>query len=912
MIAEQGKGGRYHRRAVLNCVAALLHDYVRRGRADHSDQDSSVTAREVLQQLIVALLLRGRNFSELVVSTYKSADKTAIALSGDSRGLLDQEDWASILDERVTNSAAAGPESSASDMRIDGLPHNMGRRAREACAVVVHAVTQRSDLAYFLPFPDTIDLLSIAVHTLRHAGPSRGRDVWLVCDLPRMRSALLHRLTFDTAAATSRIRCAWIARKCGVPCLQSVGDSELPGLSLLGIDKVLEGAACAVLKEQRAPSAILVDAAAVSDSRQLPGCVRRLRELAEGVPVILVAGIGDQGALWVAREIGLPMWVLRAGDAARLDALAAARGAGSSFHSAIRPAGADLSSSKVVSGIQVNLEILEGQGIHHWAAALFDAVRELERFFPERSEVMRRVRIFIRTLISLCVPWRTHLQAFATRGRVGPYAASSIEAQIQDICDMVVETGDQATAFERLVHTARAALEIMRAPAFASGKQAALLRVVKEARDASEFLCLICPNEPTQQSVHTFLAREDRNFLSGHVRVFTKPQVRRAFSEGTLADSSVLLPLHCLGFGDGFYFSGIASVVRLQIYDWEREAVEEYLTDIASDIHRSSPCSGSKLHFLAVPGGNEQRWDSSLSNDEPASESVSRCRLERSFSTEISVIPGKPAPVPPFSFVDRMWLRRVLTTVDFALTPLPRTSTEAHSAPREVVMLQLDDGEPAAQLAPETPVLHLGTYCEDAEHEWDQDTEHSGRWTVLAREVRGGDEILIPRTGDRDVLKRLLHHAFSTSAEYLTAIHVNSVWEEGVARIPERIGHSATKALSLLTEHGSTITCSQTITRWKQGVVVGPRHAASIRAVGLATDQPELVRHCEMIHAAHVHLRACTTLFSRAVKKLLRAGKSIGPDTIVDANLRICRADLDEFARMGRVESAVWLNRSGP
>lgn len=838
--------------------------------------------------------------------------------------MIEEHDWAPLLVERIPNSAGAESTFCAT-ARVDGQPHGMGRRVREACAVIGRAVKRGEDLGYFMPHPVTRDVSGIArnLHALRHevlsgvSAPGRWAslaclqqrcDIWLLCDVPRVRSTCLRELTLSEEALGAPTRCMWIANQGRLPGLESAGEPGTPGLCLLSSQRIIEGAAAIALRGSRPPFVLLVDGGAVSDYRQLSSCIRRLRDLAQGAPLILVAGIGDQGSLLAAQGASVPAWILRAGDAARLDGLSAEQLPDPCFQRAPQLTGADLSSERLTQRIHIDLEIIEAEAMCQWAAPVFESAQELERFFPEDSEVIRRIRSFLRTLTSLCVPWRTYIEAFAASAHAGPYGANSIETELQALREVRVHTSEERTAFSRAMGVVEEVLETVRAPGFASGKQGALLQALKDTHHASQTVWLICANEPLQRSVRAFLGKQAVDATSGRIQVTTRQQLRRAAAEGALPGSSVLLPLHPLGFGDAFYFSGIASSVRLQVYDWEREAVEDQLANIGPLTQGTSPRSGSKLYFLTRPQRLQaptREQESSSPKDESTGETALLWEIQRSPSRDCSVIPRRPAALRRASFGDSNWLQRARAEEDVPIeTPLgggPGTRT----LPREHVMIELDDGGPPERLPPEEPVLVLPESSPSHEpmRGMEGELEELVQWTLLARQLRVDMEVLIPRVAaSGDVLERLLD-VFDVSGEYRTATHVNGYWRDAVSRIPDRIGRSAAKALVVLLQHGIPISSARTITRWKRGTVVGPRKAASILAVGLATEHPQLIRHPKVIHAAQAHIRSRRAAAFRRVNQLVRAGKSRGRDTIVDADLRICRADLDEFARIGRVRS---------
>ena len=93
MIADQGKGGRHRRAAVLDCVAVLLHDYSghRRQRAANDRPIESRTAdREVLQRLVVATVLSGGGDPLPLLSMHACPDRSqtyrVLATSGEADG----------------------------------------------------------------------------------------------------------------------------------------------------------------------------------------------------------------------------------------------------------------------------------------------------------------------------------------------------------------------------------------------------------------------------------------------------------------------------------------------------------------------------------------------------------------------------------------------------------------------------------------------------------------------------------------------------------------------------------------------------------------------------------------------------------------------------------------------------------
>jgi hypothetical protein len=582
------------------------------------------------------------------------------------------------------------------------------------------------------------------------------------------------------------------------------------------------------------------------------------------------------------------------------------------------------------------------------------AVHRLEGLAGVQQELLSQARGIVRALLGLCVPWRLYIEAMAVSESIAisagtrRFATLSLETRLQLLRASVAAaaTGESMLALQSVVQQAAAAFEVLRIPQSVTGKQAALLKAATAAQNAGQDLCIACANRSTQRAIQTFLGEHDIDVIRGHLHVMTRGQVRRAVAEGRGLPASTLLVTDPLGIGSEFYLSGIASCVRLIAYDLERETVDRQLRYNARDIHRASEPWGDKRAWIvdehradavrslatvneAVAVGDATEavaemapgW---ISVDSGLDASPPLWDVEYSLRPEEAVLPRTlpQGEEEPFVLPNSDWVQEVLRRIaeaagqsleegcdgdsgaddDSADESSTHVSLCEAAADGVWIEIALADGEAPTLLAPASRLLLLRNAPQDlARGAGLEDLERTGEGIILASEVRADMMVLIPRRMTCTALLYRLLERFSLSADYLTAAPFQQMYLDAVALLALGTEASAAKAFSLLVQHGVPVTSAQTVLRWMQGLVVGPRDVASIRAVGLATGRSELVRHDTMIHAAQAHIRSCLRALALSIIENLLAGRLLGPDVVLDKRFGMRRADLDEVARSGRV-----------
>jgi hypothetical protein len=459
------------------------------------------------------------------------------------------EDWASKLMDRLPNSPAADRLFFVPcPIQIDGRPHTIGQRITEVCALVGRAAKRGEDLGVFIPGPDEIDKLTMVLylHLVRAAvvsgrsAPGRWAtaqtlhargDLWLLGNVSRLRTTILGRLALDNSAITRKLRCRWYASKGGQGRLEGVGGPELPSLCLFGADAVMQGSLASVLEGEAAPYAVVVDSS-LNEGRDLAHLVRRLRHLSQGAPILVLGTLGDKAAILEARRAKIPVWVLRAGDAARLSQLHAEGSSILPSMDAARPGGSDLASSRLIARICVELGVLEAPAARRLLSPLLVAVERLEHLVTDERELVSRARSLVRAVLALSVPWKLHADAITASTGVGRFATLSLEGRLQALRESETTTGDTSVALQQLISETERVFEVLRAPSCVTAKQAALLEAAATAQGTRRPLWIVCANETGLRSVQTYLGDHDINVVSGYVRVLTRPQVRREVADG--------------------------------------------------------------------------------------------------------------------------------------------------------------------------------------------------------------------------------------------------------------------------------------------------------------------------------------------------------------------------------------------
>ncbi len=558
-----------------------------------------------------------------------------------------------------------------------------------------------------------------------------------------------------------------------------------------------------------------------------------------------------------------------------------------------------------------------------------------------------------------------HSEAVATNPGVGRYATLSLAMRVNALRKRIAATPTQQSmvALKTLVQRAEVACEVLRSPQCVTGKQAALLAAATKAHDAGEPLCIVCHNRPAKRAIEAFLADKIVNVLRGSVKVMTYGQLRRAIFTGLQTPPPTLLVLDVLAFGTHRYLSGIARRVRLVCYGLERAFVDGRLRGIARDIHSTSAERGDKRAWIvgayrrgqyldalarhmqgkarkAAAGGTVsaavqdvmKRGSSWVPTDRAVNGMPPRWDFQPSDRLDQAVLPLQSAAVDPAAdseaivlpegWLDRALQRAAETCDEFAddtSEDNPDADTQefaesdsGHGAARVLrnalgrggarLAVAVADGHPPTLLAPGTRLLLLRNAPEDiAGGTGFGDLEGTGEGIILASEARVGQMVLIPRRGSvRALLKRLLER-FNTSADYLTASPFQQRWEDSVTSLALLTHGSSAAALALLAEHGVGVTTAQAVQAWFDGVVLGPRDVASIRAVGLVLERAELSEYAELTHAAQAYIRSVHRGFGRVLVEILLAVNWRSTDVVEHKGLRLRRADLEEVSRIGRV-----------
>jgi len=894
------------------------------------------------------------------------------ALAAPSGVVMPRTSWCELLVDRLPNSIVA-PRlfSGERPVRLDGEPHTIGPRIAEACVLFCQAIQRNQEAAVFSTRPDRIDVLGVLIglysawhaalsgHCVPGSWGTRGeleteRDIWVLSSgVSWLRRALVTRLKMGNRPLTDKMSCAWYAHRGGKPTIARVGEAHLPSVYLFGPDAVLKGTLATLLEGAARPFAVLVDGVSLGESRELARLIQRLRHLSSGAPILMLGSVGDEVAIKEARHSQMPVWVLRAGDAARLNQLSAERGLETSSLVSARFGGADLASSRVTQSVKVEPEVLEAPATRRWISPLLEAVHGLEQVASDQKEVVSQAYNLVWALLQLCVPWQSHVDAVAASPGVGRFAPLSLGMRLQSLRESPTATGDAMEALQCVVQRAEAAIESLRSPHAVTGKQAALLAAATAAQTEGQPLCIVCSNRATQRAIQAWLGDHNIDVIKGPVRVMSRSQLRRAVVEGTQLPSSTFLVVDPLGFGTGLYVSGVATTVWMILYDFEREAVERKLKYLGRDIHGTSVPHGDKRAWIVDAHGVGARRSVtadekvvSVTESEPVTarwipqdtdvdESEPRWRVQWSVEAEEAVLPTQPVDakaerwvLPPGGWFQAAMERMAEIAADasdeafdgdddetaqesdspVSIEVISRAPNGTPASGNTRVIITLDDGEPPAQLAPSSHILLLRNSRERrGRGAGPEDVERTGESILLASEARVGTLVLILRRASGGGLMKRLRERCNLSADYATAEPLQQMYEDAIALLVQITDGSAAEAYRLLAKHGVPVTVAQTVHRWMQGLVVGPRDAESIRAVGLATGRTELIRHFPLIHAAQTYLRSCNIVLARWIEDIFFRAAG-GPDTLVDEQFGLTRADLDDLTRRGWITDITVVN----
>jgi hypothetical protein len=546
----------------------------------------------------------------------------------------------------------------------------------------------------------------------------------------------------------------------------------------------------------------------------------------------------------------------------------------------------------LTEGIRVEVALIEDPRFVQLIGPVFNAVHRLELVAPNNSELLGHARALVRGLLGMSVPWRLQVEAIASTGRVGRYATRSLEARLDTLREVATVTGDAASALEQLIQIAQGAFKILRRVHCMTPKQVALLEAASQAQRSGRELCIVCENDATKRAVQAYLGEHEIEVIDSHVEVVTRGELHRAAWAGEHSARAELLLIEPLGFSAGFFFSGLARAVRVLAYDLEREAVERQLGFIAHDTQCASVSQGDKLDW--VVGIDRVPTDARVEVDAPL------WRIQYCTLRAIGVFPGDLPEVRAFRLSDSGWLQRALEATDE-----PEADDDVSGSPDmparsgRRIRLELDDDEEPAVLSVDTPLLLL------------DELQKTGEGTILAADTRPGMVVLIPRrTIGAALLDRLLEE-FESSSEYVIAAQFLRMWKDAVARLVQRTGGSATIAYGWLARHGVRVTTAQAVYYWMRGMVLGPRNAESIRALGEAIERSDLTRHYLKVHAAIGEVRRWRRALARKLAEYVRVGRALGPDAVIDSRLGLRRGDLEAMTRIGRVTRVTYLEMRG-
>jgi hypothetical protein len=789
-------------------------------------------------------------------------------------------------------------------MQIDGKPHRIGKRIAEVCALSGRAVKRRAELAAFIPPADSADTLTVAIYLYlvrlavlsgisapgRWATPqllNERRDIWLIGNVTRMRSMFLKRLVLDGRPITEKICCSWCTNSAGRGRLASVGDPKQPSLCLFGIDAVSKGAVSDAVDSRSPPFAVVIDALGIGSGRELSRQVERLRYASTGAPLIALGALGDKATILEARRAQVPVWLLRAGDAARLDRIEAEHFIALGPMALSRWGGSDLTSSRLTAGIDVELGILQAPAAQRVFSPLLHAVEYLEGVAGDQQELVSQARGLVRAVIALCVPWKIHVDAVANNGRTGRFATLSLEGRLRALRKSATHTGDTAAALARVLDHAQGVFDVLSAANCVTAKQAALLHAASTAQASRKGLEIVCANESTRRAVQRHLSDAHIDVFTGCVSAVTRSQLMRMVASGR-SEAPDLLLLEPLGFGDGIYFSGISPRVRIHAYEFERGALEKQLRHIAHDTQYTSVLRGDKYRYAT--GEACIPVDSAVEDAEPL------WQMHHLALAEPGVWPGKLPEVERFNIPSSDWLQAALEssaednteTTEVEIQNDINYAAHAATASGPRVRIELDDNE-TFLMSPDAPVVLL------------DDITGSVPAALSARDVQVGMKVLIPRPAHcRSFLDRVIEQC-ELPATLKLAKDLSGIWQETLAELDERSEGSGTKALAQLLDYGVGVKTAQSVRRWMLGSVVGPRNVESVRAVGLLTQRAELMLLSKGVYDALGDMRKLYVSIFRKAREHVIAGNSLGADEVIDEALGLRRSDLQEFASAGKV-----------
>jgi hypothetical protein len=813
--------------------------------------------------------------------------------------------WPHKFADRLLNSPAARwlqPEQFP--LQVAGKPHVLGRRMTEVCALLGRAIKDGDDAAIFTPFQDARDLhallvylyllrmavlsgLSMSSHWANKDSLVAHRDIWVLCNPMRLRKSFQEDLQLEERAITKRMRFSWYSSRGGSGQMQNIGGPLLPGVCALSTEALLQGSLATALESTPAPYAVVIDATSIGEGAELAEQVSRLRALSQGAPLIVLGSIGDKSTIVQARKAKLPMWIMRGGDIKRLEV------AEEQFCRDLlrRVGGADLASANLAE-LHIELQVLRSQSAQRLFVPFLQAAEQLTELAQEERLLLKRSRLLVHAVLGFSVPWRIHLESVASQNRPERYCTPSLEGRLRALREVRPATQDSSAALEQLVACTEQLFKVLQRPQCATPKQTALLRAAGEVQQGRT-LYIIAANEVTQRAVEVFLGEHNIDVIQGAVRVMTRNELRRAAADGELAERAELLPIEPLGFDAGLLFCGIVPAIRLHAYDFERATIEKQLNYIAYDTQCTSAARGDKYSW--VVGEEREFLDLELA-EEPYQWDLHAAEVE-----EKGLLPEDLPDPGEFVPRDRDWLQQTFNAAEEEILSAAQIALlETPPSDKLRVQLEVDDGEPPVIVAADTLLPLL------------KNLEESGEGGVFAGEAQKDMLILLPRRNvGGDVLDRLLEQ-FEVSSNYVLARRFLRLYQNAVALLEKVFNGSAQDAYAKLAEHGLKITSWRTIQNWMRGMVLGPRDVESIRALGLVLERLELILHFARIHAAIAEIRAWRIALARKLIEFVMSGRSLGPDAIIDKRLRLRRADLEEFTRIGRIVKVTLISPQAP
>lgn len=809
------------------------------------------------------------------------------------------DDWAVTLLDRL-HTTPAGDWIHRARLSRDDRPIVFDTRHGELFALIGRSVKQGRDLALFLPLPEPLDacLLAAYLYILHFAVMSRitlprrwgnpdnfetRSDLILAGQHRAYRTLLTEQLRMGGQTITSLMHIAWPAyqrRRNAVSAFHRVGLHPGPGLYLLG-PADLSAERLERYAGECKPFAVLLDLTDQPSGPQgLAALIRSSHRQFPGVPLIVLAPLGDKVSLRAVRDADVPVWALRAGDVQCLTQLAN----NPSSQNSGTPTRLARSAAALANGIHVRLLRIRDDTLGSAISAATTELRTIEdEAGPEDADALGHVRAALRQLVQLSCPLRAEEAAYSASTRTAAYVSTPMRNRLDALRGVRGRTGAMHEAFSSFCDQLESVYVRLQSQAALTGKAAALVEWLRATPTKDAPRWIVASNELTVGAINGMLSREELNLPTYALQVLTRTQAWREASHhlnGCTAPQEILW-IGSPDFQSAAFFAGAFPKITLLVYDWEIDALQQQLAWVAHDTQATSRRNGDKLRWLR--GTCDGITDRSVEPSLPACWQITEQEVSAS-----GVYPDALTVPPSFAFPDRDWMAKLLEDTEPS-EDAAETTKVATSAPR--IVLTLDDGEPDVLLPLGARVLVMDESTGDTEG------------LVTAEQLRKGMTVLLARDRpDVALLDRLFEHA-KQDPEFAVVLSVASLWQSSVDSLASLHGGSYQAAFARLKHYGVSVRTPQAVYAWFHGLVQGPRSPADLCIMARAANRPDLETNWKPVHIAIKYVRRVRLQLAKTIRQYVRHGFGVGRDRLIDHKLNLYRSDLEQLTRVGTIQA---------